>query len=198
MIKVGLTGNIGSGKSTVARMFEILRVPVFYADIVAKDLYLDDKVKKEVARNMPIDVFVNNEIDKKLLAQVIFGDLKYLKVINEIIHPRVFAAYKLWCKTNEAFDYTIHEAAIIFENSIQNRFDYTIIVTAPEDIRVERVLARDNTDLESVKKRIQNQMNEHEKVKLADFVIENNGDSFLTPQVLEIHELLIKKAHSSE
>ncbi len=189
MIKVALTGNIGSGKTTVARIFEVLDVPVFYADLVAKDLYNDVVVINEVSDKISSDVIVDNQVDKKRLADVIFSSKKYLDIINEIIHPRVYDAYKLWCKQNEDSNYTIHEAAVIFENNIQHRFDKVIVVTAPEDIRINRVLNRDLSDVPSIKKRIGNQMDEQQKVKLADFVINNDGNTFIIPQVLAIHKL---------
>jgi dephospho-CoA kinase len=131
MLKIALTGNIGSGKSTVARIFNILGIPVFNADMVAKELYTDDDVIKELVELFGSNILTSKEtIDTKKLAAIIFSDKKALKSINQLIHPKVLKKFNNWLDTHSNNEYIIHESAILFENNLQDRFDYIITVSA--------------------------------------------------------------------
>lgn len=191
MIKLGLTGNIGSGKTTVSRIFESFSIPVFYADAEAKALYDLQHIKENILSIFGSSVFdESGKLDFKLLANVVFNNKSKLEQLTNLIHPLVFEKYHYWLEENAMAPYSIHESAIIFEYSQQNYFDKTICVTSPPELRVKRVLKRDNTSLEKIKERINNQMDESKKIGLSDFIITNDEKSFLIPQVLEIHNKL--------
>lgn len=191
MLKVAVTGNIGSGKSTVSKIFRSIGVPVFIADIEARLLYNEAEVKDEVRKQIGVRVFTEeDEIDTKALAEVIFKDREALKKINNIIHPRTLKKYHDWLEAHSEYAYTLHESAILFENKLQHHFDKTITISAPPEIRADRVINRDSVSMEEVKIRMENQLSEEEKNKLADFVIINDGSSLLIPQVLEIDKKL--------
>lgn len=143
MIRVALTGNIGSGKSTVTKIFGIFGIPIFIADIEARMLYYEEEVKEQLRVLFGKKVFTaNQDVDTKALASIIFNDKKSLKVINEIIHPLVMNKYERWCLNNKMSTYTIHETAILFENNLQSNFDLIINVSAPSNIRIKRVMDR--------------------------------------------------------
>ncbi len=193
MIKVALTGNIGSGKSTVSRIFNSLNVPVFHADMEAKLFYTEDEVKETVRKTFGKKVFnASNEVDFKALAEVIFNDKQALTKINRIIHPLTLKKYKRWLSKHKDSNYTIHESAILFENDLQHHFDKIINVTAPLEVRLKRVIERDNLSPDNILDRMKNQMTEAEKNSLADYVIENDGNRFLIPQVIDINNKLLK------
>ena len=194
MIKVALTGNIGSGKSTVVRIFSTLGVPVFYADKEAKLLYKDQRIKKAVRKYFGSAVFDRKqEVDFKKMAAIVFNDALALGEINKIIHPAVFDRYADWMEENKKAAYTLHEAAIVFENHLEDHFDALINVTAPEQIRMERVVKRDGINAEKFHARAKNQWLEEEKNKKSDFIIINDGKQFLIPQILEIHRKLLER-----
>ncbi len=188
MIKVGLTGNIGSGKSTVAKVFEIMNIPVFYADAAGKNLLSNVVVQREIKKHFGGSVFNSQGfIDRKELAKIVFNDAKKLEILNGIIHPRVRQEYLNWLKkhdNNKA--YSIHEAAILFESGFHKMLDSIIFVSAPEDLRIERIMKRDHTGRKSVRDRIRNQQPEKDKTRQADFVIVNDGKQMIIPQVLFI------------
>lgn len=192
MIKVALTGNIGSGKSTVAKIFNILGVPVFNADIEAKKLYSDEKVKNKLTLVFSDNILTDNkEVDTKKLATIIFNNKHALKTVNTIIHPLVIQKYNNWCNKHKDAHYTIHESAIIFENKLQNNFDAIINVSAPENIRLVRVMERDNVSEEIVRERMENQLSDKTKCQLSQFVIFNDGNKFLIPQINVIHNNIL-------
>jgi dephospho-CoA kinase len=192
MLKLGLTGNIGSGKSTVSRIFETLGIPVFYADAEAKKLYRENGVKKLVVSEFG-DKVLNDfeEVDFKSLAQIVFNDKLKLKALTDIIHPNLFLKYHTWNKLNDSRLFTIHESAIIFEYDQQAHFDKIICVTAPYRLRLNRVCKRDGIDEGMVKSRMHNQLGQGIKASKSDFIISNNEESFLIPQVLDLFERLM-------
>ena len=191
MIKLGLTGNIGSGKTTVSRIFESIGIPIFYADLEAKKLYGLDSIKNKILSIFGNSVFNDNkEVDFKSLANIVFNDKGKLKELTNILHPMVFEVYSQWLETNSNEDYTIHESAIIFEYSQQHFFDKIVCVVSPTKLRIERVIKRDQISNDSVKERIDNQMLQSEKESLSDFIISNDKNHMLIPQVLKLHNLL--------
>ena len=192
MIKIGLTGNIGSGKSTVCKIFELLDVPVFYSDLEAKKLYKRNDVKLQLKHQFGKAVFKGSEVDFKKLASVIFSNKASLDFVNNLIHPLVFEAYGKWLDNHSDSSYTIHESAILFEHHLEKRFDKTIVVYCPEEIRIQRVMQRDHVSPEEVKKRISNQLSDNLKNEKADFVVTNDGISMVIPQIMEINGLLTR------
>lgn len=193
MLKVGLTGNIGSGKSLVARMFRILQIPVFDADGEAKKLYRDETVKQELRSAFGDRIFTTlGEVDKKTLAQIIFNNKAAISKISEIIHPAVRQRFKIWSGQFTKAPYLIYEAAVIIESGYSKKLDRVVLVTAPAETRIKRVMKRDDVKREDVVKRMKNQWPEKRKKSHADFLIDNTGNRMLIPQVLEIHEQLVK------
>jgi len=191
MKRVAITGNIGSGKSTVSRIFNVMGVPVFYADIEARQLYYREDLKQKLSLIFGDVIFDNsNEIDKKQLANIIFNDATKLQIINNIIHPLVFEKYEQWLESHKNELYTLHESAILFENKLEQHYDFIITVTAPAELRISRIIQRDNIDREKVETRMIHQMSEAEKNKRADYIIVNDGSKLLIPQVLQIDKKL--------
>jgi dephospho-CoA kinase len=190
MIKVGLTGNIGSGKSTVARIFEILSVPVYHADKEAKKFLSKPEVKQELKNEFGKTIFSGIEIDRKKLAEIVFNNKKSLNFLNSIIHPLVRTDFEDWCSNHSKAAYVIQEAAILFESGFNKFFDKTIVVSCPEEIAVKRVMERDSATEKEVVERMKNQWAQERKIQLADFIIENDNNSFVINQVLKIDKAL--------
>ena len=190
---VGITGGIGSGKSIVCSVFNALGIPVYDADTEAKKLYEIPEVIEEVKKTFGGKFFTaSGDLDKKKFAGLVFSDEVSLKKINAIIHPFVKKNFKIWKKANGGNPYMLKEAAILFESGTNKGCDKVITVTAPEALRIQRILARDNRTREQVEKIIQHQWNDAEKIKRSDFVIENDELHLVLPQVLKIHEELLK------
>ncbi len=193
MIIVGLTGGIGSGKTTVAKQFVTLGIPVYIADDEAKKLMRKSKViKRKLIQLFGDKAYINDELNKPFIANIIFNDASFLKQMNAIIHPRVAKHFKKWMLKQEA-PYVIKEVAILFENEGYKQCDYVITVTAPKDIRIERLLKRDNTSEEKIEVIMKNQWNDADKVKLSHFVINNTDIESTKQQVFKTHHQLLKK-----
>ncbi len=191
MIKVGLTGGIGSGKTTIAEYFKELGIPVYVADIEARGLMDTSKsIQKKLIDAFGAVAYINGELNRQYLAQLVFNDKEKLKRINNIIHPEVAKHFSEWLNQQDA-PYCIQENAIIFENSKADEFDYIISVTAPLEIRIQRVLKRDAISKEQILARMNNQWNDEEKNKLSDFIIENIDLSATKKQVRKIHQKLV-------
>ncbi len=189
MIKIGITGGIGSGKTTVCKIFEQFGVPVFYADDEAKKLLQ----KKEIIHllepafgNAIIDS--NGNIDRTKLATLVFNDEVQLKKLNAIIHPEVAKIFENWLQKNKGQQYIVKEAAILFESGASKALDKNISVSAPLELRISRVMRRDNVAREKVLDRMKNQFSDEERGALADHVIINDDKQALLPQALELHE----------
>ena len=186
MIKVGLTGGIGSGKTTVAKVFETLGIPVYYADDRAKHLMnADEALKASIIQSFGNDAYKNGELDRKYLAAIVFNNKEKLELLNSLTHPITIRDADEWMKQQTTF-YTIKEAALLFESGAAEQLDCIIGVYAPQHIRVQRVVQRDNLPVEDVMKRISRQIDEEMKMKLCDFVITNNDQQLVIPQVLEL------------
>jgi dephospho-CoA kinase len=190
-VTVGITGGIGSGKSTVCHIFKLLGVPVFEADIVAKNLLnTSDKIKNGLIRLFGEGIYTSKSgIDRKKLAGIIFNSDIQLANVNGLVHPEVRNEYKIWLE-KQVSPYIIHEAAILFESEFYKMMDFTILVSAPENIRIERVVKRDKTDPEKVKERIQKQWSDNEKSKLASLEIINDNSHLIIPQIIQIDKTL--------
>lgn len=186
-LKIGITGGIGSGKSTVCQVFKILGVPVFEADMAAKTLINSDPV----IRNGLVQLFGKHiygndgRIDRKMLASLIFTDESLLQQVNNLVHPAVRNEFTNWTKRQDS-EYIIHEAAILFESGFYKMMDYTILVSAPEEIRIERVSKRDGITAEMIGERMAKQWPDAEKRKLASLEIVNDNKKLIIPQILEI------------
>jgi len=200
MLKVGITGGIGSGKTTVCRYFEELGIPVYYADERAKYLmqhehYLID----EIQRNFGKDIYEGGQLNRQLLAEMVFNNKQKLDLLNSLVHPAVFRDNERWTEGQLAkkVPYIIKEAALLIESGSSKSLDKLIVVSAPLNVRVERISKRDNLQTEDIMARVRNQMPEEEKLKQADFVITNDGgmDS-LKEQVLNIHQKLTGEKYS--
>jgi len=194
MLRIGLTGNMGSGKSLVAELFSKLGVAVYSADQEAKKMLQQDGVKNRIRELFGDVVFDGKEVDRKLLAGVVFGNEKNLGLLNALIHPLVRKDFMAWAASREQEPYVIHEAAILFESGSHEMFDKVILVTAPEEIMIRRVMERDGVTAEEVKQRLALQWPAGDKEKMADFVIDNDGTTLLLPRILGIHEALLKQA----
>ena len=198
MLKVGITGNIGSGKTWVCRIFESLGVPVFYADREAVALYTDSDVKQQVIHAFGDAVYdENGNLNRQQLASVVFSDASALDRINAIIHPAVLKKYEAWLEEHQHYDYTLHEAAILFEHHLEEKMDLVINVSAPEAVRVKRVMERDGVSEAEVKKRMQHQWPDEVKNEKADFVIDNDGNEFLVSQISSIDQSIRQKGKAT-
>ncbi len=193
MIKVGITGGIGSGKTTVCKLFELLGIAVYYSDDEAKKILDGDStVKSELLKLLgPTILNEFEEIDRKKTASIVFSDTTKLASLNAIVHPAVARHFDEWCK-NQSSPYILKEAAILFESGANKQVDKTILVTAPLQLKLSRVMARDKTTETEVLKRMANQLPNEEKIKLSDFFIQNNEEDLLIPQVLLVHHQLVK------
>lgn len=191
MLKIGLSGNIGSGKTMVCQVFEKLGTPIFYADIEAKKILdsLDIRAKLLEAFGANIEDSVNNSIDRKKLAAIVFSDKAALEKLNSFIHPQLRTAFNNWCLQHENQAYIIQEAAILFENGLAKLFDKTIVVAAPKNIRLQRVLERDKASEADVLARMNSQWPDDKKEAAADFIIQNDGQQLILPQILKLHQL---------
>jgi dephospho-CoA kinase len=190
MLKVGITGGIGSGKTTVCRLFSLLGIPVFNADDESKKILdADNDVVTEV-KNLLGNVYENGIADRKKIASIVFADKNKLEKLNAIMHPAVIRAFEKWAAQQKNVPYVLKEAALIFEASTHIGLDKIIVVTAPEEQRLKRIISRDKTTEHAVRSRMQHQLSEEEKISRADFVIINDSKHSLIEQVLEIDRAL--------
>jgi dephospho-CoA kinase len=189
-LRVGLTGGIGSGKSTVAKIFEVLGIPVYYADEAARRLMNEnEELKAAIIKNFGEASYNDRELDRKYLASVAFSNKEKLGLLNSLTHPLTISDAEQWIK-KQTSSYIIKEAALLFESGSAEHLDKVIGVYAPQAIRVKRVMDRDNLSEEEIMKRINRQMDEEAKMKLCDFIITNDEQQLVVPQVLTLHEKL--------
>ncbi|WP_378187221.1 dephospho-CoA kinase [Aquimarina sp. W85] len=185
---VGLTGGIGSGKSTVAKMFENLGVPVYIADIEAKKImHKDASVKHQVISLLGVNAYLDDSLNTGYIASKVFENKELLTKLNAIVHPAVALDFENW-KKKQKTNYIIKEVAILFEKGAQKDCDYTILVTAPKKLRIQRILDRDRTTVEEIEQRMNNQWEDSKKIPLADFIITNVALKEVEKQVLELHQ----------
>jgi dephospho-CoA kinase len=193
MFKVGLTGGIGSGKTTVAKIFQLLGIPVFDADASAKQIMnTNESIKKELITAFGKDIYANEILDRKKLAKIVFNDEKKLSLLNSIIHPHTIKASEDWANQQQS-NYVIKEAALLFESGSNKELDCIIGVLAPKKIRLERVINRDKTSQKDVELRMDKQQDEEITKKLCDYTIVNDEEHLVIPQVLALHQILLNK-----
>ena len=192
---IGLTGGIGAGKTLAAKIFELLRVPVFNADTEAKAILgSDENVRVQVIEVFGHEAYSGLEPNRKFLADQIFSNDKLREKLNAIIHPAVGEAFKRWADSHSDKPYVLKEAAIIFETGGESKLDGVILVTAPETVRIERVMNRDKVSENQVRDRMAAQWSEEEKLKKSDYHIVNDGKTAVIPQVLILHDALLQRA----
>ena len=193
MLKIGITGGIGSGKSIVSNIFKVLDIAVFDADFAAKQIMNENKiVQQHLIDAFGESVFLNNELNKKYLANIVFNDAYQLEKLNAIVHPATIEAGNQWVKQQKSI-YILKEAALLFESGSAADLDYIIGVYAPKIVRIKRVMQRDNVNEQAVINRMNKQIDESLKMKLCDFVIINDEQQLLIPQVLALHKIFVEK-----
>ena len=191
-MKIGITGGIGSGKTFICKLFNAMAVPVYNADEEAKKLMNTDiRIKERLIAEFGAETYPDGKLDRAFLAQRIFSDSAKLELVNGIIHPIVIQEAKEWAAQQKS-RYTLKEAALLFESGSYKDLDYTILVTAPLSVRFQRVIKRDKVTEGQVMERINKQLADEEKLKLADFVIVNDGTTPLLPQVWNLHQKFLK------
>jgi dephospho-CoA kinase len=194
MLKVGITGGIGSGKSIVATLFKLLGVPVYNADEAAKNLMNNNaQIKNALLQHFGPAVYENESLNRAWLSSRVFNDPAQLAKLNSIVHPVVIQDAVDWMNSQQS-NLVIKEAAIFFESGSNTEMDYMVGVYAPQPLRLKRVQKRDNTNQEAILDRISRQMNEDEKMKLCDYVLYNDEQQLLIPQVIQLHQHLLALA----
>ncbi len=194
MLKIGLTGGIGSGKSTVAGIFEVLGIPVYYSDQASKRLMTEnEELKASIINHFGAEAYSGSILDRKFLAGQVFNNNKELALLNSLVHPVTIKDATDWFE-RQTSPYVLKEAALIFESGSNKYLDFVIGVEAPKAIRIERAMERDHISAQQVEDRISKQMDESEKMRLCDFVIVNDEKQMVIPQVLALHEKFLEMA----
>ena len=197
MLKIGLTGGIGSGKSTVAKIFELLRVPVYYADEASRRLYhTDPELMAQIKKHFGEDMYSEGKLNRSKMAEIVFNDPQKLELLNQLVHPPTLRDAQEWIRAQKA-PYVIKEAALLFESGSAAGLDYIIGIQAPVAVRLKRVMDRDKTTREEVLSRMNRQIDEDIKMRLCDFIIRNNEQELVIPQVLDLHQNLLRMATES-
>ncbi|WP_421938890.1 dephospho-CoA kinase [Pedobacter sp.] len=199
MLKIGITGGIGSGKTTVCKIFEVLGIPVFYADPEAKNIMVKDElliagIKETFGEE---SYFSDGTLNNKHIAGIVFNDEAELKKLNALVHPAVFRGFDTWEKQiSTSTPYTLKEAALLFESGSYKMCDINILVTAPLEVKISRVMQRDGISAEQVKARMDKQLSDEEKVKLADYSIINDEKNSIIEQVYTLHKQFLEKVRA--
>jgi dephospho-CoA kinase len=190
MLKIGITGNIGSGKTTVSKIFEVLDIPVFYADYAAKKVMINDPILIDALKSAfgKEAYFDDGTLNRKHIAAIVFNDEAQLAKLNALVHPAVFRAFETWVAQAKNAPYVLKEAALLFESSSFKMCDHTIMVTAPLELRIKRVMQRDGLARSEVESREARQFTEEKKIQLADYVIRNDDTELIIPQVMKFHK----------
>ncbi len=193
MLKVGLTGGIGSGKTYIAKIFETLGVPVFYADAQAHGLMNSDAMLRHgIEEHFGKDLYLSGSLNRAALAQIVFADKSKLQQLNALVHPAVHRAFNCWTHKQAKYGvpYVIEEAAILFESGASKKMDKVIAIAASESLRIQRVTSRDKVSEDQVLARMRNQWSDAQRTKEADFVINNEDKELLLPQIVTIDKKL--------
>ncbi|MCS3795239.1 dephospho-CoA kinase [Niastella sp. OAS944] len=191
-LKIGITGGIGSGKSTVAKVFEVLGIPVYYADEAARRVMNEDEeVRKQIIEHFGASAYKNNQLDRAYIGGQVFNNKQKLELMNSLVHPATIRDSENWMR-RQTTPYAIKEAAIIFESGTQDQYDYIIGVTAPVPLRILRAMKRDGLTRDQVLARIEKQIQDVIKMRLCDFVIYNDEQQAIIPQVIKLHNTLLE------
>jgi dephospho-CoA kinase len=191
MLKIGITGGIGSGKTYICNVLETMGYPVFYADVEAKKLMCHDaKLISEIKQLLGPDAYIGNELNKTYISQAIFHDEKIREQLNKIVHPTVFRAFNEWADKKD-YSLVFNESAILFETDSHNRFDKTILITSTLETRIRRIQKRDKLGEKDIKLRMKSQLDDVDKMKLADFIIINEDDTLVLPQLIAVLEQIL-------
>jgi len=193
MLSIGISGGIGSGKTLVCTIFKILGISVYNSDLEAKRIMeTNEQVKKEIINLLGEESYLNNQtLNRKFIAEKIFNHTELLSGINQIVHPAVREDAEIWSKKiPQDNSYFLRESAILFETGIYKQLDYNILVIAPKEIRIQRIADRDKLSEVDIAIRMNQQWSDEQKIPLSNFVVINDGKTFLIPQVLKIHQSL--------
>lgn len=191
MLRIGITGGIGSGKSTVAKVFSTLGIPVYYADDAAKRLMNSDPILKEqIQKHFGAETYQNGILNRVYLASIVFNDQFKLELLNTLVHPVTIRDAEEWMRHQQS-PYIVKEAALLFETSAKEGLDLIIGVSAPKHLRLYRTMQRDKVSKEEIEKRMHRQLDENIKMKLCDFIIYNDEQQLVIPQVLALHHRFI-------
>ena len=196
MLKVGITGGIGSGKSIITNVFRNLGVPVYNSDNVAKKIINTDlNLKKQLINNFGESIYLpNGKINRSLLSKIIFSDRKALEKVNSLVHPAVKQHFIKWMEMKHEYSYILKEAAILFESGTYKNLDAVVTVYSPVNLRISRVVKRNGISREQVISKINNQLSDEEKMKRSDYIIYNDDRLLVVPQVLKLHETLSNRS----
>ncbi len=193
MMKIGVTGGIGSGKTLVCGIFEHLGIPVYRADPRARKLMeSSQKIRQELTAMLGENIYKKDRLDRQRLATLLFSDEELRRRVNALVHPEVFRDFEIWSSSFSGKPYVIQEAAILFESGADALLDQVINIYAPVEIRIARVMLRDGISREAVKARIRSQMSERERQRRASHTLVNDGKRMVVPQVVRIHERLVE------
>jgi dephospho-CoA kinase len=197
MLKIGITGGIGSGKSTVAKIFEVLGIPVYYADEASKKLVNESaEIKIKITEAFGAEAYSDNLLNRQYIAGIVFSQPEKLAQLNAIVHPATIKDAENWM-ARQTTPYAIKEAALIFESGSQGQLDAVIGVYAPKALRIQRVMQRDNISRDEVLSRMNRQIEESIKMRLCDYVIHNDEQQLVIPQVIALHEKLLQQANTA-
>ncbi|MBS0010218.1 MAG: dephospho-CoA kinase [Bacteroidales bacterium] len=191
IFRLGVTGGIGSGKSTVCKTFAVLGVPVFSADEAGREIMdTDPGLRHELNIMVGEDLYATGELDRTKLASIIFNDIHMLQRVNRLVHPYVYEMYKQWYESQDA-DYVIFEAAILLEAGAEKKVDRVLAVTAPLEERISRVMERNNMSRQQVMERVKNQISDEEMIERSDFHINNSDKAMIIPEIIIIHKSIL-------
>lgn len=189
--KIAITGNIGSGKSLVCKIFNHLGINTFHSDEETKKLYFLPEIKKEIINHFGEEVyFADGSLNKKLLSYHLFQNKEALQFIEDLLYPKLNQVFDEWCE-RQTSSFVLFESAILFEKNFNKQFDKIIFVSAPEEVRLKRAMLRDNCDEENVRSRMRLQWDEETKIRKSDYIINNDGVEMLIPQVVKINKQLL-------
>ncbi|HEY1062066.1 MAG TPA: dephospho-CoA kinase [Daejeonella sp.] len=190
MLKIGITGGIGSGKTTVCKVFELLGVPVFYADDVAKSImHTDPILKSGILEAFGQKSYTQSgELNRSYISSIVFNDKHELEKLNSLVHPAVFRAFDTWVLSQKEASYVIKEAALLYESDAYKMCDQSILVISPIETRISRVKARDGISAEDIQLRMNRQFSDEQKMKFADHILNNDEKQLLIPQIIQLHQ----------
>jgi dephospho-CoA kinase len=192
MLRIGITGGIGSGKSTVARIFGVLGIPVYYADVAAKQLMNEDpELKAQMIQHFGSNAYEDGKLNRSYISSLVFNNKEKLDLLNSIVHPATIRNSEDWMK-QQSSSYVLKEAALIFESGSQQGLDYVIGVSAPAPLRIHRAMKRDGISRAEVTARMTRQIQETIKMRLCNFIIVNDEQTMLIPQVISLHNKLME------